>query len=69
MDSELWAVPTVQAGCGHSKTGLVEGGDAEVGRGESLDPCQTLGFKPHLVHSAESFQDCKKSNDMAAEFF
>lgn len=69
MDRELWAVPTVQAGYGHSKTGLVEGGDAEVGRGESLDPVQTLGFMPHLVHSGESFQDFKKNDDMAAEFF
>lgn len=55
--------------CGHSETGLVEGGAAEVGRGESLDPCQTLGFMPHLVHSGESFRDFKKSNGMAAEFF
>lgn len=46
------------------------GGQAgEVGREESLDPCQTVDFMPHLAHGGESFENFKQGNDMVAESF
>lgn len=58
--------PTAQAVCRHPKTEIV-GGSREVGRGESLVQCQTLGLILHLVHSGGTFRECKQGNAMVTE--